>query len=218
MYQYSEEYYKQHEEGAIRSAENILSFLYDKLKFNTIADLGCGVGCWAMVAKKQFNANILGIDFHDHTYLLLDENEYICADLTKPISLGRTFDLVISLEVAEHIEGSNSNTFLDNLCSAGRRILFSAALPGQGGIGHVNEKPLSYWTEQFVHRGYLALDVIRPHFWNCDDVEIWYRNNSILFADKGIFLETINKFESYLPMIDIIHPKMLQRIIDRRIS
>jgi SAM-dependent methyltransferase len=215
---YSEEYYKKHENGAIRSAENILPFLYDRLKFNTIADFGCGIGCWALVAKKQFNTKVIGIDFHDSTYLLLNKNEYTYADLTKPISLGRSFDLVISLEVAEHIEESNSNTFLDNLCSAGRRILFSAAFPEQGGIGHVNEKPLSYWAEQFARRGYLTLDVIRPYFWDCEDVDIWYRNNSILIVEEDIFIETINKFEICFPTIDIIHPKMLQRIINRRIG
>jgi SAM-dependent methyltransferase len=216
MSQYSEKYYRKHEDGAIRSAKNILSFLYDNLKFDTIVDFGCGTGCWASVAKKLFNTQILGIDFHNCTNLLLDESEYMYADLTKPLSLGYNFDLVISLEVAEHIEELNINVFLDNLCSAGKRILFSAALPEQGGTNHVNEKLLSYWVKQFARRGYYALDVIRPYFWNCEEVDIWYRNNSILLAEEAIFHETVNIFEKYPPITDIIHPQMLLRILNRR--
>ena len=214
--QYSDDYYKIHERGAIRSAENILSFLYDNLKFNTIVDFGCGTGCWISVARKRFNTKVLGVDFHNCTNLLIDENEYMCADLTKPLYFECSFDLVISLEVAEHIEELNTNIYLDNLCSAGKRILFSAALPRQGGTGHVNEKQLSYWVEQFAYREYFALDVIRPYFWDCEDVEIWYRNNSMLFVDKAIFHETVSLFENYPPITDIIHPKMLLRILNRR--
>ena len=210
---YSKEFYQKHEKGAILSAENILSFLYDYLKFDSIIDFGCGIGCWIAVAKRLFNTKILGIDFHNCTELIIEKNDYISADLTKPLSVACSFDLVLSLEVAEHIAEVNSSVFLDNICSAGNQILFSAAFPGQGGTGHVNEKSLSYWVKQFLNRGYLALDVIRPHFWDCEDIDIWYRNNCILFIKESIFHEISTLFIKAPTIIDIIHPKMLKRIM-----
>jgi 2-polyprenyl-3-methyl-5-hydroxy-6-metoxy-1,4-benzoquinol methylase len=68
--------------------------------------------------------------------------------------LGRRFDLVWCFEVAEHIHPSHVEAFVDNLCRHSDIITLSAAPPGQGGEGHFNEQPQSYWVSMFAKRGY----------------------------------------------------------------
>jgi hypothetical protein len=78
---------------------------------------------------------------------------------------------------------------VDNLVRHGDFILFSAAVPGQGGKGHINERPLGYWRDLFALRGYVAFDFVRPRIADRPEVEWWYRYNSLLYVrDKAIGL------------------------------
>lgn len=71
-----------------------------------------------------------------------------------PRVLDRLFDLVLSIEVAEHIPRDRHEALFDFLVSrAGRLIVFSGARPGQGGHGHVAERPELEWREEFTRRG-----------------------------------------------------------------
>ena len=84
------------------------------------------------------------------------------ADLTHPLQLDRQFDLVLSLEVAEHIPAGRAATFIDSLVRHGDAILFSAAIPRQGGEQHINCQWPSWWAELFTQRGYQTFDLVRP--------------------------------------------------------
>ena len=70
-----------------------------------------------------------------------------------PLRIGRRFDLVNCLEVAEHLDASRADSFVDDLCALGDVVVFSAAIPGQGGTHHVNEQFQSYWQERFRRNG-----------------------------------------------------------------
>ena len=63
--------------------------------------------------------------------------------------LERKFDLAISLEVAEHLKSSSSEDFVQSLTTLAPMILFSAAIPHQGGLHHINEQWLEYWGDLF---------------------------------------------------------------------
>jgi hypothetical protein len=78
-------------------------------------------------------------------------------DLTTPIKFGEPYDLAISLEVAEHLPEQSADTFIDSLTGLWDFVLFSAAIPHQGGVNHVNEQWQSYWAATFAERGYLAI-------------------------------------------------------------
>ena len=75
-------------------------------------------------------------------------------DLNFPVDLGRQFDLVWCFEVAEHIHPKYVSAFLGTLTSHGDLILLSAARPGQGGLGHLNEQPAEYWIEKMDEYGF----------------------------------------------------------------
>jgi hypothetical protein len=132
---------------------------------------------------------VLGVDgdYVDRASLRIAADKFVAADLREPLSLDRKFDLVQSLEVAEHIDGARADVFVESLTRHGDVVLFSAAIPGQGGNGHVNEQWPSYWIGKFADAGFTLYDAIRPRIWNDSRVEVWYRQNTLLFSRERVF-------------------------------
>ena len=134
----------------------------------SVVDFGCGNGSWLRVFEELGVNDILGIDLvklNDND-LLIKQDNIIVRDLSNKINLDRQFGLVICLEVAEHLSDKNSDNLIDNLCTHGDVILFSAAIPGQGGQYHKNEQWHTYWEAKFNQRGYLSYDIFVPLFDN----------------------------------------------------
>lgn len=65
------------------------------------------------------------------------------------------FDIVWCYEVAEHLHEDFSDALVETLVSSGRTVVLSAAQPGQGGVGHLNERPVSYWRTKVEARGFV---------------------------------------------------------------
>lgn len=114
--------------------------------------------------------------------LLIPGEHFLARNLAQPFDLGRRFDLVQCLEVAEHLSADHAATLVDNLIRHSDRVLFSAAVPGQGGEYHVNEQPYAYWRALFAARGYRLFDWLRPQLRDQREVEPWYRYNLLLFV------------------------------------
>jgi hypothetical protein len=127
---------------------------------------------------------VAGVDgpYIDRRHLLIDPGNFHVADLTDPIDLRRRFDLVQSLEVAEHLLPAKAEQFVHTLTAHGPYVLFSAAVPGQGGENHVNEQPLDYWRAIFRGRGYAAVDYLRPLIFRDRLIARWYRYNMLLYV------------------------------------
>jgi hypothetical protein len=114
-------------------------------------------------------------------------NYFTAVDLCRPFDLKRRFDLVMSLEVAEHLPESAAIDFVQSLSRHGDIILFSAAIPGQGGRNHLNEQWPPYWIDLFANLGYAKFDFIRGRIWDEPLVSPWYLQNILLFArDSGV--------------------------------
>jgi hypothetical protein len=118
--------------------------------------------------------------------LMVDEMAFKPANIADPLNLGSQFDLVQCLEVAEHLPPAASETLLDNITRHGTRVLFSAAVPGQGGENHINERSCEYWRDRFAARGYRLYDFVRPLIAGNEDVEPWYRYNLLFFAHDSV--------------------------------
>ena len=154
------------------------------LKPESLLDVGCGAGAWCKVWLEAGVADVLGVDgeYVDRAGLLTDQGAFRSQDLSRAFDLGRRFSLVVSLEVAEHIAASSADVFVENLSRHGDVVLFSAAVPGQGGEFHVNEQPLQYWRERFAQHGFRCFDPLRPRILAQREVEPWYRYNTLLYA------------------------------------
>jgi SAM-dependent methyltransferase len=156
------------------------------LEPKSVVDVGCGHGIWLSVFKQLGVADVLGIDGEhvDRERLSIPLEQFVAADLTGPLTLGREFDLVMSLEVAEHLPQECAAQFVDSLVRLGPVVLFSAAIPNQGGHRHVNEQWPEYWRHLFAGRGYASLDGLRQRLWASDEVDWWYLQNMILYVDN----------------------------------
>jgi hypothetical protein len=128
----------------------------------------------------------MGYDGHlqNLTHLEIPKENFISHNLERPIQVSRMFDLAICLEVAEHLPERSAKTLIQSLCSISDFVLFSAAIPGQGGLHHQNEQWQEYWVAQFEKEDFIPFDFIRPRIWNDSKISFWYRQNILLFANK----------------------------------
>ncbi|MEM7388079.1 MAG: methyltransferase domain-containing protein, partial [Verrucomicrobiota bacterium] len=205
--------------GARQSAERIIPILRKWITPNSVLDFGCGNGAWLSAFREAGVSEIFGLDggYVEETDFLIPPECFRSHDLTHPIDLDRRFDLVMSLEVAEHLPPESAADFVHCLTRHGEIILFSAAIPDQGGLNHLNERWQSYWVKLFQEQGYQVLDPLRPVIWNDRKIRIWYRQNTLLFASPGAllrnsFLQTAAE-RTDRGRIDCVHPEMWQEKI-----
>jgi len=187
LHEYTEEFFEYIERGSTASARRFSAYITPLLEVGSILDVGCGRGAWL---REWRHAGVKVVHGADGPYvrresLLIPAEDFTAVDLSHKFDLGRRYDMVSSLEVAEHLPRSTSEVFVSSLVAHSDLILFSAATRGQGGENHINERPLWYWQGVFAEHGYVAFDAIRPHFQDDALVEPWYRFNSILYASPG---------------------------------
>ncbi|MBN7817512.1 methyltransferase domain-containing protein [Algoriphagus pacificus] len=216
---YKDNFYKSRDSNTKESASQILQLLFNYFKPKSMVDFGCGVGTWVKIGQELGVQEILGLEGNwlDKSHLVIPESSFQHKDLTTSFILNKEYDLAISLEVAEHINEKYSTNFINNLTSASKIILFSAAIPGQRGAGHVNEQWPEYWIEKFKSKGYVALDLIRPYIWDNNDIKSWYKQNTLVFIDKNKLeeLPVLLKFiDEKKKMWAIVHPDTFKRQID----
>src|SRR5437868_4403150 len=163
---YDKKFYAGKDEGSYRSAMVVLPLVFSSIAPSSVVDLGCGTGTWLRAADELGVHDYLGYDGPHVTQLSIPQTQFRVADLTRPIPAERKFDLAICCEVAEHLPESAAATVVASLTSLSDDVLFSAAIPRQGGVHHVNERWPDYWQVLFVGRNYSAYDFIRPQIWN----------------------------------------------------
>ena len=183
----------------------IIPIVMDLFHPASVVDVGCGIGNW-MTAFQQFGVKeVFGLDgFHLDLSLFANEKENLrLVDLEKPFTLEKKYDLAISLEVAEHLSEVAAAGFIHSLCTLSDNILFSAAVPGQGGQNHKNEQWPSWWKKKFEENGFLFYDILRPVLWNNAAVKYWYRQNIFIASRHALPVAMPD------PVIDFIHPELV---------
>lgn len=217
MGKYDKEFYDNQMNGSVNSAHKIVPYIIEQLKpllITSVVDFGCGVGGWLSEFQKiEEIVEVKGLDFGnaETSQMLISPENFRHMDLSKAIDLKRKYDLAMSVEVGEHLPENCADTFVDNLCNASDIVLFSAAVPGQGGVEHVNEQLPSYWIKKFNDRGYNCYDLIRAHFWSNQEVEAWYRQNAFIFIKNTVNVDNcyFSGMEEKIPIFEIINPDML---------
>jgi len=179
------------------------------------------VGVWLSIFAKRGIDDILGVDgkWLAKKYLQIAKEKFLSHDLRKSLKIDRQFDLVISLEVAEHLPAECADDFVDSLVKLGPVVLFSAAVPMQGGISHLNEQWPDYWSKRFQAKGYVTVDAIRKKIWQ-KDISSIYTQNMLIFAQKD-YLEKqpLLKKEldnTFIEQLSVIHPRFYLYKIDPR--
>lgn len=211
---YDENFYRAQKDGPLISAVEVLSYVAEFIRPHTVIDVGCGTGSWLAVWQKKFGTEIFGIDgdYVDRSQLFIDEKFFHPANLEDRINLNRRFDLAMTLEVAEHLSPARADSFVEDLTRLSDVILFSAAIPAQGGINHVNEQWQSYWAQKFLRHDYVGLDYIRPKIWTNPSVKWWYCQNTLLYIKSAEFYRYPELEEFYfrhrnVTVYDKVHPE-----------
>lgn len=177
---YSRRFYDEIRSGAVASACAVVPRLFELVQPGRVIDVGCGEGHW-LLAFEQLGAEVIGLDGSYVTSSPLGDR-FLPHDLARPLPehLAGRFDLALSLEVAEHLPPARAAGFVRDLCQLAPVVVFSAAIPGQGGTGHVNEQWPRYWTELFEAEGFAVSGALRFELWEDDRVENWYRQNLLV--------------------------------------
>jgi SAM-dependent methyltransferase len=175
---------------------------------DSVLDVGCGVGTFLAAFAANGTATIRGIEgaWMNREHFVVDAANVVTADLKHPIPDLGSFDLAVSLEVAEHLPPSRAESFVSDLCQCSDAILFSAAIPLQGGAAHLNEQWPSWWAQRFADCGYHAVDCVRPVIWTDDAISIWYRQNTVLYLRDGHRALERNATVDDLGRLDVVHP------------
>jgi len=209
------------------SARLILGMLFELYMPRSVLDVGCGLGTWLSVARELGVQDIMGVDgpWLEKSRLRVPEKLVRVVDLEKPFELGRRFDLVMCLEVGEHLSQDAARNFIASLTTHADALLFSAAIPFQGGHHHVNEQWPDYWSTLFAERGFVPLDFIRARIWTDNSVLWWLRQNILLFARKSLLdsHEAFRALRGGMPALSVVHPdvylsrlRFAQTAIDER--
>ena len=155
---------------------------------------------------------MIGVDgeWVEASKLMIPASRFVAHDLRLPLWLDRRFDLALCLEVAEHLPESAAGTLVGSLVKLADAVLFSAAVPGQGGVAHINEQWPAYWIRLFEEHGFRPADVIRSRVWENAEVEWWYAQNALLYIDAERPPPTLADLtRRAIPPLPLIHPRML---------
>lgn len=205
---YNKEDYNWWIDPAVNSAKQIVPFILKSFPIMSVLDFGCAQGGWLSVFQEHGVKKIMGLDgeWVDTKELLIPTTSFHSVNLESYRHNPKDkFNLCICLEVAEHLEGCFSDSLISNLTSASDIILFSAAVPEQGGQHHVNERPPSYWNDKFEVKGFRQLDFLRPRFWENEEVAWWYRQNMMIYSKKS-FNDELMHFSNNFSGKHMIHP------------
>ena len=129
--------------------------------FNSAIDFGCGIGSYLQGMKQAGVENVFGYEFLRKSvdpYIDKDMKPYIKQGSLMDILRPGKFEWVQSIEVVEHLLPEASDVIVTNLTDASCKYLFfTAAVPGQGGVGHINEREQSFWIEKIEAKGFKHL-------------------------------------------------------------
>lgn len=191
--------YERIRQGCQESADVIVPLLIDAAEPSTVVDVGCGEG-WFGGRFAAFGIGVTGIDYERPAVCAIDD--FVEADLAFPTVIPKA-ELAVCLETVEHLPPERGPGLVEELCAAAPIVAFSAAIPKQGGHGHINERWPSYWAALFAERGYRPDSRIREQIWDDTRVEPWYRQNLLVFYSTDIR----PVFPSWTPL-DIVHPEI----------
>ena len=204
-----------------RSAEAVVPLVTALLEPRSVCDVGCGRGVWLSVFREHGVTKLLGMDgdYALREPLEIDREQFRPVDLDQGVPAAGRFDLAVSLEVAEHLPEAAAGRFVDGLVGHAPAVLFSAAVPGQGGNGQVNERWPTFGRALFERHDYVAIDCIRPVIWEERGVRIWYRQNTLLYASRAL-IESNERLkearERYAGRpLSLVHPGMFEAALER---
>lgn len=205
--QYNDAFYAAQRSGSQEAATAVVPAIVARYSPKSVVDVGCGVGVWLQAFAAHGVEDYLGIDgpFVDPSQRHIAVERFYAHDLREPLDIPRRFDVATCLEVAEHLDEGHARTLVQTLTGLANRVVFSAAIPFQGGTSHINEKWPSWWAALFQECGYHPDTQLRDELWATQTQDPWYIQNLVTFAADN---------KPFAGALDVVHPATYLRLSD----
>jgi SAM-dependent methyltransferase len=214
-------------QDAIDASSRVLPIVFGLFDVHSVLDVGCGTGAWLATAGQLGAERLTGVDagwakdwLEDTDMLDRAGFTFVPHDLRSARRIDATdrHDLVISLEVAQHLPEWRAPSFVEELCTASTKVLFSSAVPRQfpplDSI-MINNQWQSYWAALFRSHDFLPCDVIRPLVWHDEGIADYYRQNTLLYVHRSehdtVLQAAAARLEKPLMLLDAVHPTCWMR-------
>ena len=149
--------------------DGIADAIVGQLAPETVLDAGCGIGLLVRRLRER-GVEAWGIDISEYAISHVPESaRSYCSLASVTDELQRDFDLIVSIEVVEHLPPSLAQEAIENLARHTNRILFSSTPDDFDEPTHVNVQPMDHWVEQFARFGFFrsfdfdAAAIVAPH-------------------------------------------------------
>ena len=155
---YDSEFHKTIESDEIPQAERLAQYISTNINPHVFMDFGCSTGIYLREVQKHIPfSRTCGIEFSKDAVANAVCPNVLNIDLTVPFSVEKSgMTLGLCLEVLEHIDDSQWRPVLQNIVNKCDILIFSAAFPGQGGVGHINCRPKIDWIKRFYELGWVV--------------------------------------------------------------
>jgi SAM-dependent methyltransferase len=170
------------------SAKIVTDFLFQLFKPKSVVDIGCGTGLLLKHFRNK-GCEILGYEGKWINTELIEEN--ISNNMVKIIDFENLeknnivkHDLCLCLEVAEHVSSKQAENFVKFISQHSNLLIFSAAIPNQGGVNHINEQWSDYWDSKFLKLGYVKYDILRPILWSQENITWPHKQNMVVYLHE----------------------------------
>lgn len=185
--------------GANLAAQRIVPLILELTpEVRSVVDVGGGTGAWLQAFQKL---GIETIQLYDALEvapgLLIEPSCFQPINLNEGLPAQDSFDLAICLECAEHLHADRALPLVKWLTSTADIVIFSAAVPGQPGKGHINVQPLEYWQKLFRQCDYVCHDLLRGQIIDDFNIPYWYRQNLCVFTKPTVSL--VGDAKDFLP-------------------
>ncbi|BAZ09911.1 type 11 methyltransferase [Calothrix sp. NIES-4071] len=172
--------YETHLPDCVAFDEGLIKYIIELIQPKKSLDLGCGLGYFIKYLRDN-GIDAWGVEGENLSNFFKAPGYQIVQDISQPFNLNEVYDLVMCLEVVEHIPREFEDIVFDNIVNhMSRYLLFSGATPGQQGTGHVNERQESYWFSHLTRRG-LVLKHQETLNARSSSTLSWYVNNVSLW-------------------------------------
>jgi SAM-dependent methyltransferase len=211
---YSTKFYEEMKDTNLSSAYVITPLIIDLIQPKSVVDVGCGTGIWLKAFLEKGITNIVGIDgeWVKEDMLVIPKESFKIQNFEEPFTIKHSADLAVCLEVGEHVSNEAAHALVSNLTGIAPVILFSAAIPFQGGSRHINEQWPEYWEKKFQEKGFVPVDCIRRKVWDDKRVSFFYAQNILVYVKKDA-LSSYPKLHHEREMghdkaLPMVHPHM----------
>ena len=205
---YNREYYKQYDvgvgkvdyEGSVYTEgflTAVADYIVEGLHPKSVLDAGCAMG-YLVAALRDRGVEAYGVDISEYAISKVREDirPYCAAgSLTEPLpdGLPKRYDLVVTIEVLEHLYEEDGKQAIHNLCALSDRIIFSSTPDDFAERTHVNVQQREYWARLFAAEGFFDDLGYRPTYLTA---------YASCFKKSGCLLRQIEDYERNIRLTD----------------